>query len=123
MRRTNVFAYFLILGLAACGGGGGGSSSGGTSSTGGSTPAGSGGGTTGTGTGGAPVRSAVLEQVALTFPTTAPTTPAAVSATTAAKLTSNTMMGTRLAQVINSEQIALIGQNSALTGAAVTQTI
>lgn len=125
MRRANLFAYFLVLGLAACGGGGGGGSgSGGTSSTGGGTPTGSGGSTAGTGTtGGAPVRSAVPEQVALVFPATAPTTAATVSATTAARLMSNTMMGSRLAQVINSEQIALIGQNSSLSGGAAIQPI
>jgi hypothetical protein len=59
--------------------------------------------------------------VALTY--TGATTAATVNAMTAAKLTSNTVMGSRLAQTINSEQIALIGQNSALTGAAVSQSI
>ena len=131
MRRTNLFAYFLVLGLAACGGGGGGGSStpsntpsaGGGSSAG--TPVGeapAGGGTTGTGTGGTTVtRSPVPDQVALNF--TAATTPATVSATTSARLMSDTVTGSRLAQAIHSEALALIGQNSALTGAAVSQSI
>jgi len=112
MRRANLSAYFLVVGLAACGGGGGG---GGGSS-------GSGGSTSGAGTGGSTnTRSPIPEQVALSF--TAAATPATVSATTAGRLMSNTGTSSRLAQAIHSEELALIGQNSALTGAAVNQTL
>jgi len=115
MRRAYLLAYFMVVGLAACGGGGGGGSSGGSSG-------GTSGGTSGSSTGGSTgTRSPVPDQVALTY--SGATTAATVNATTAAKLTSNTVMGSRLAQTINSEQIALIGQNSALTGAAVSQSI
>jgi len=131
MRRSQLFAYLLVAGLAACGGGGGGDSS-----SGGSTPAGSGsgsgsgggaaggggGGTTPTSTGGSTsTRNPVPEQVALTF--TGATTPATVNATSAARLTSDTMMSTRLAQVIRSEELALIGTSSSLTGTAAIASI
>jgi hypothetical protein len=128
MRRANLFAYFLVLGLAACGGGGGGGGS-----TGGSAPAGSsGGGTAGGGGGGdgtaaagaggtTSTRNPIPEQVALSF--TATPTPATVSATTAARLMSDTVTGTRLAQAIQSEQLALIGINNVLTGTTTIQPI
>ena len=124
MRRANLFAYFLVVGLAACGGGGGGDS-GGTSSAGGGTAGGSGGstggGTGGAGTGGSTsTRTPIPEQVALTFPAT--TAVATVNATSAARLMSNTGTSIRLAQALHAEQLALIGRNSA-TGAPATQTI
>lgn len=122
MRRANLFAYFLVLGLAACGGGGGGGSSSTPSTGGGGSAAGGGGGTTGAGTGGSTnTRTPIPEQVALSF--TAATTPATVSATTASRLMSDTLTGSRLAQMISSEEIALIGQNAAVSGAGATQTI
>ena len=132
MRRANLFAYFLVLGLAACGGSGGGGSSstpsaGGGGSAGGGTAgggtAGSGGtGTTGTGTGGSTnTRNPVPDQVALSF--TAATTPATVSATTAGRLLSNTGTSARLAQMISSEELALIARTPGLAAGSVTQTI
>lgn len=122
MRRANLFAYFLVLGLAACGGGGGGGSSSTPSTGGGGSAAGGGGGTTGAGTGGSTnTRTPIPEQVALSF--TAATTPATVSATTASRLMSDALTGSRLAQMISSEEIALIGQNAAVSGAGATQTI
>lgn len=127
MRRANLFAYFLVLGLAACGGGGGGGSSstpsaGGGGSAGGGTAGGGGTGTTGTGTGGSTsTRTPVPDQVALSF--TAAATPATVSTTTASRLMADTLTGSRLAQMISSEEIALIGQTGALSGVAATQTI
>lgn len=126
MRRANLLAYFLVLGLAACGGGGGGgdsgTSSGGTSSAGGGT-AGTGGGTTGTGTGGTPpsTRSPVPDQVALTY--SGATAAATVNASTAATLASDTAASARLTQAMRPEELVLMRQNGALTGASVTQTI
>ena len=126
MRRSQLFAYLLVAGLAACGGGGGGDG-GGTSSAGGGTAGGSGGstggtgGATGTGTGGSTsTRTPIPEQVALTFPAT--TAVATVNATTAGRLMSNTGTSIRLTQALHAEQLALIGRNSA-TGAPATLTI
>jgi hypothetical protein len=131
MRRANLLAYFLVLGLAACGGSGGGGSSstpsagggGGTGSAGGGTAGGGGGGdTTGTGTGGSTsTRTPIPEQVALSF--TGATTLATVSPTTTSRLMADTLTGSRLAQMISSEEIALIGQTGAISGPGATQTI
>jgi len=126
MRRSQLFAYLLVAGLAACGGGGGGDSGGTTSAGGGTAGGGSGstggtGGTGGAGTGGSTsTRTPIPEQVALTFPAT--TAVATVNATSAARLMSNTGTSIRLAQALHAEQLALIGRNST-TGAAATQTI
>jgi hypothetical protein len=140
MRRANLFAYFLVLGLAACGGGGGGDSGSGSTGTPAGTPSAGGGGstgsagggaaggggggngTTGTGTGGSTnTRTPVPDQVALSF--TAATTQATVRATTAGRLMSDAGMSARLAQMISSEELALIARTPGLAAGSVTQTI
>lgn len=114
MRRTNLLAYFLFLGLAACGGsGGGGSSSSGSTGSGGTTSA--------TDSGSTGTRSPVPDQVALTY--SGATTAATVNASSAAMLASDTAASARLTQAIRGEELVLLRQNGALSGASVSQSI